>query len=84
MEHEEIERFYSEDGERRAFIYRDSNGFYRFGEEVWMVEDNRDVGLGVYEYWEPEIGSGLYGALEDARREIRAVIPWLRPQSSDE
>ena len=68
-----LDRFVSADGKRRANVYRRHNGFFGFEEEIELYDDYSGL------YWSPASGSGLYGTHEEALRDARAEIPWIRP-----
>ena len=67
-----LDRFVSGDGKRRVEVWRRNDGFFGFSEEEEL--DDEYSGL----YWSPIRGSGLYETREDALRDARAEIPWLR------
>ena len=72
-----ISRLESDDGRRVLEIGRQPNGFYRFVE--WTEQPG-------YEYVDPYLAptrwSGLYASAEDAERDARMELSWLRPLDS--
>jgi hypothetical protein len=63
-----------EDGKARVCIMVRDDGLYRF---YWEFEDE-DPPYG--SFWTAQDFSGLYGTLEEAEREARLTVPWLRSQ----
>jgi hypothetical protein len=70
--------FTSDDAKRRLLIFKRENGFFSFMEEFEDTEDMTEYGMGIDTFWVTGCESGLYGNVEDAERDARAVIPWLR------
>jgi hypothetical protein len=70
---EVLDRFFANaDERRRVEVWRRNDGFFGFSEEQEF--DDEHFGL----YWSPVRGSGLYPTHEEALRDARAEIPWLR------
>jgi len=73
-----VRRIESEHGKHLIDIELMPNGHYRF---VAMTEDAGD------EYTGPYMAlthfSGLYDSAEDAERDARSILPWLRDQIMD-
>jgi hypothetical protein len=77
-----VRTFTKPDQKRRLHIYQANTGLFWFSEEFEDREDLTDFGMGVSVFWSPSVPSGLYGTIEDAERDARAVIPWLRETSA--
>jgi hypothetical protein len=68
------------DSRRKLFIRRRGDLF------TWEVETlvEYDEGeYGTYEYWTPTDGGGLYGSADEAEKDARAAVPWLRERDKD-
>jgi hypothetical protein len=78
-----VETFTSADEKRRLHIFEREDGFFVFAEEYEDSEDMTEYGMGIDVFWSPGWESGLYGTVEDAEREARAVTPWLRDSNCD-
>lgn len=73
----QVKTFQRSDGKRRLDIFIRDDGYYEFVEEGEKYEDF------VKEYyWAPIQFSGIYGTMEEAERDARRVIQWLRENSS--
>ena len=68
-----LDTFVSGDKKRRAEVWRRHDGFFGFSEEQEL--DDEYAGLS----WSPVRGSGLYATRDEALRDARAEIPWIRP-----
>jgi hypothetical protein len=62
-------------GGKRALFFADSGGLFCFEEHTSVTEDDDT-------YWSPTSVSGLYGSAEDAERDARMELPWLREPDS--
>jgi hypothetical protein len=69
---EVLNRFANAHERRRVEVWRRNDGFFGFSEE----QEFDDEYFGAY--WSPIRGSGLYATQEEALRDARAEVPWLR------
>jgi hypothetical protein len=70
------QRITSRDGRSRLEIVAEQNGMFRFVEET---EREGDEYTG--SYFAPSHWSGLYASAEDAERDARLTLPWLRDEA---
>jgi hypothetical protein len=73
-----VRTFYSPDGKRRVIIRKRDDGAFTWVEEFEDTEDMTEYGLGVSVFWSPTEWRGIFGIADDAEREARAVIAWMR------
>jgi hypothetical protein len=73
----EIKTFDRPDGKRRLAIIERTDGCFEFIEDGEQYEDY------IKEYYRaPCYFSGIYGTAEEAERDARLIIPWLREISN--
>jgi len=68
-------RLIAETATRRLLLIAEANGMWRF-EEQSEYEGDEYTGR----YFAPTHVSGLYESAEDAERDARAMLPWLRDE----
>jgi hypothetical protein len=73
-----IKRFESFDGKRRVSILARDDGFYAYEEMAEDFEDMRCIGGAIERTWLPVQESGIYESAEDAERDARLAISWMR------
>ena len=71
----EIKRIPDSDGNRRVVVMSEPGGLFRFEEETLYISDDG------YEYWSCTHSSGFYSSTEDAERDARIELPWMRQQT---
>jgi hypothetical protein len=69
--------FESLDKKRRLTISERDDGHFTWVEEFENTEDMTGYGQGVSVFWCPTEWQGVYGSVDDAEREARAVTPWM-------
>jgi len=74
----EIKNIASPDGKHRVAIIARDDGCYHFMEEA----ESRDEEISKAVYWAPTYFSGIYGTAEEAERDARLIVPWLRENSN--
>ena len=67
-----IKQTMSPTGKRQVSLYQREDGLFSFEEDYEHFDE--DAGA----FWTPGYQSGVYGTLDAAEAEMRAVTPWLR------
>ena len=78
MSKREVKRVERSDGKRLLLIMAHDDGFYSWQEMAEDFEDMRRVGGSIERTWIPLTESGSYASAEDAERDARLSIGWLR------
>ena len=74
---EVVDRFISADEKRRVEVGRRHDGYFSFGEMTELYTELYDDYSGRH-YWSGTYGSGLYATREEALRDAKIEIRWLR------
>jgi hypothetical protein len=83
MTKHETKRIDRADGKRSVTITAREDGLYQYEEWGEDFEDLRGIGLSIERIWVPFAFSGVFGSAEDAERDARLTVQWLR-ENSDE
>jgi hypothetical protein len=73
-----IEAGVSVDGTKRWELVHRGDGFFVYSEDSFVLEDLREFGAGIEEYWSPTHFSGLFETAEEARADALGQLPWLK------
>lgn len=73
-----VRTFDSTDKKRRVIISERDDGAFTWVEWFENTEDMTEYGLGITVSWCPIEWRGIFGSVDDAEREARAVTPWMR------
>jgi hypothetical protein len=82
-ETEAVETHVDASSGRRLQILKRADGLFTFCEEEYGTFQHLSLDT-TYSYWYPVAGGGLFGTIEDAKREAFASTPWLKHQDGEE
>jgi hypothetical protein len=73
-----VKGFANRDGKKTLFVVEVAGGLFCYVEECELYQPPASVSG--YYYWAETYRSGLYRTPEEAEREARVAVPWLREE----